>query len=200
LPEHSLNNIFIKEKEATAAKVTFQEDVLAAAKEEVARVTRLSLSEQTRGDIILKTWEANIVERKRLARELKKSCEEEFYDLEKDSLCIGRNNILEVLGQIDIAKNQFDFKTSMEETKDEILQLKQVDLTQINKWIVNPGLQIQSLSLEAGKMEDRMPHIEKILYTFEANDTTDPSRLVVQFVGRCIQCVEQGKANTLGNK
>jgi hypothetical protein len=117
LAEHSLNNICIKEKEATAARVTFQEVVLAATKEEVARVTRLSLSEQTRGDIILKTWEANIVESKRLAREVKKSCEEAFYALDKESLCIGRDNIPEALGQIDIAKNQFDFKTSMEEAR-----------------------------------------------------------------------------------
>jgi hypothetical protein len=61
--------------------------------------------------------------------------------------------------------------------------LKQIDLTQINKWIVNPNLQLKFLSLEARKMEDRMPHIEKRLYTFEANDTTEPSRMVVEFVG-----------------
>jgi hypothetical protein len=76
--DHSLNNIYIKEREATAARVTFQEAILSATKDEVARVTRLSLSEQTRGDIILKTWEANLVESKRLAREVKKSCEEAF--------------------------------------------------------------------------------------------------------------------------
>jgi hypothetical protein len=93
----------------------------------------LSLSKQTRGDIILKTWEANIVERKRLVREVKKACEETFYALDNESLCIGRDNIPEILGQIDIVKNQFDFKTSMEEARDEILQLKQVDLIQIKK-------------------------------------------------------------------
>jgi hypothetical protein len=48
--------------------------------------------------------------------------------------------------------------------------------------------------LEVRRMEDRLPHIENKLYTFEANDTTEPSRLVVQFVGRCVQCVEQGKS------
>jgi hypothetical protein len=47
-------------------------------------------------------------------------------------------------------------------------------------------------------MEDRLPHIEKRLYTLEANDTVEPSRLVVQFVGRCVQCVKQGKASNSG--
>jgi hypothetical protein len=88
----------------------------------------------------------------------------------------------------------------MEEARAKILQLKQVDLTQINKWIVNPSLRLQSISLESRRMEDRLPHIENKLYTFEANDTTEPSRLVVQLVGRCVQCVEQGKANMSGNK
>jgi hypothetical protein len=95
------------------ARITFQEVVLAIAKEEVPWVKILSLSEQTRGDIILKTWEANIVERKTLARELKKYCKEAFYALDRESLCVRRNNIPEVLGQIDTTKNQFDFNTNM---------------------------------------------------------------------------------------
>jgi hypothetical protein len=73
--DHSLNTIFINKREATAARVTFQEVVLSSTKEEIVNVTRLSLSEKTRGDIILETWEANIVESKRLAKEVKKACE-----------------------------------------------------------------------------------------------------------------------------
>jgi hypothetical protein len=160
----------------------------------------LSLSEQTRGDIILKTWEANLAERKRLAREVKTVCEEALSSLDKESLDVEGDSISEALGKIDIAKNQLNSKTSMEEARTTIQQLKQIDLIQINKWIVNPSLRLQAISSEARKMQDKLPHIEKKLYTFEAKDTTEPSRLVVQFVGRCVQCVEQGKANTSGNK
>jgi hypothetical protein len=198
--DQSLNNIFLKEREAIAARATFQEAVVSSTKEEVAMVSRLSLSEQTRGDIILKTWEANIVESKRLAKEVKKACEEAFHSLDKESLGLEKDNISEVLGQVDIAKNQLNFRTNMEEARAEILQLKQIDITQIHKWIVGPSLQLQSTYSEDRRMEDRLPHLENKLYTFEANDTTEPSRLVVQFVGKCVQCVEQGKANTSGNK
>ena len=83
-------------------------------------------------------------------------------------------------------KNQSDFKESMEEAWAKILQLKQVDLTLMNKWIVNPRLRLHSLSLEARRVEDKLPHIERKFYTFEENDTTEPSRTVVQFVSRCI--------------
>jgi hypothetical protein len=42
----SLNNIYIKEREATAARAKFQEAILIAPKDDVPEVPRLSLSEQ----------------------------------------------------------------------------------------------------------------------------------------------------------
>jgi hypothetical protein len=119
----------------------------------------LSLSEQTRGDIILKNWEANIVESKILVKEVKISHEEAFYALDKESLYVGRDNISEALGQIDMGKNQSHFKASMEEARAKILQLKQVDLNLMNKWIVNPSLRLQSISLESRRVEYKLPHI-----------------------------------------
>jgi len=75
----------------------------------------------------------------------------------------------------------------MEEVRVEIEQLKQVDLSQINKWIVNPNLWLQSITIKSRRMEDRLPRIENKLYTFQENNTTELSRLVVQLVGRCVQ-------------
>jgi hypothetical protein len=83
-------------------------------------------------------------------------------------------------------KNKHNSKTSIKESRTTIQQLKQIDLIQINKWIVNPNLQLHAISLEAKKTQDRLPHIEKKLYIFEANETTDPSRLLMQLVSRCI--------------
>jgi hypothetical protein len=73
---------------------------------------------------------------------VKKSCEEAFSSLNKESLDMERDSIFEALGQIDIAKNQLNSKTSMEEAWTSIQQLKQIDLIHINKWIVNPSLQL----------------------------------------------------------
>ena len=122
--DQSLNNIFLKEREAIAARATFQEVVVSSAREEVAMVSRLSLLEKNRGDIIRKTWEPNIVESKRLAKEVKKACEEDFHSLDKGSLGLDKYNISEVLGKVDIAKHQLNVKTNMEEARTKILQLK----------------------------------------------------------------------------
>ena len=65
---------------------------------------------------------------------------------------------------------------------------------------MNPNLQLQSIASEDRRMENRLPQLEKKLYAFEANDFTEPSRLVLQFVNKCVKCIEQGKNNTSENQ
>jgi hypothetical protein len=145
----SLKNIYIKEREARSARAKFQEAILLVPKDDVSEVPRLSLSEQTRGDIILKAWETNLAESKRLAREVNEACLEAISSLDKGILDVEGNTISEALGQIDIAKNQYNSRTSKEEAMTTIQQMNQIDLIQINKWIVNPSLQLQVTSLGA---------------------------------------------------
>ena len=120
----SLDNIWFREREATIARITFQEAVGSSSREEIYVIPRLSVAEQVRGDIILKTWEVNITESKRLAKEIKEACEEVFHSLNKKSLGLGKDDCSEVLGQIDIVKHQLDIKASLEEAQVEISQLK----------------------------------------------------------------------------
>jgi hypothetical protein len=115
--DQSLRNIGVKEREAIVAWATFQEEIMASTREGVSMISRLSPSEQTRGDIILNTWETNIAESKRKDKEVKKDCEETFHSLDKESLGLGNDNISEVLGQVDIAKHKLNIKTNMEEAR-----------------------------------------------------------------------------------
>jgi hypothetical protein len=116
----SLENIFLREREATTARITFQEAVVSSPTEEIYVIPILYVAEQVRGDIILKTWEANIAESKRLAKEIKEACEEVFHSLNKKSLGLEKDDCSEVLGQIDIVKHQLDIKASLEEARVEI--------------------------------------------------------------------------------
>jgi hypothetical protein len=116
----SLENICLGEREVTTTRITFQEAVVSSDKEEIFVIARLSIAEQVRGDIILKTWEANIVESKILAKEIKEVCEEVFHSLNKKSLGLRKDECSEVLGQIDIVKHQLDIKASLEEAQAEI--------------------------------------------------------------------------------
>jgi hypothetical protein len=135
-----------------------------------------------------------------MAKEVKEFCEEDFHSLNKESLGLDKEDSSGVLGHIDITKHQLDIKTNMEEAQAEISQIKQVDIIQINRWLVKPSLQLQSIVLEDRQMEEILPQFEKKLYIFEANNLIEPSRMVAQFVSRCIKCIEQGKCITAGNK
>jgi len=68
---------------------------VSSAREGISMVPRLSVSEQVRGNIILKTWEDNIVESKRMAKEVKEDCEEAFHSLNKESLGLREDDLMQ---------------------------------------------------------------------------------------------------------
>jgi hypothetical protein len=84
-------------------------------KEEVGKIQKLSISEQVKGDVILKVWEADLAENKRITREVNDDCQGIFDLLEKDSLNIGKNNCPGLLGEMNIVKHQLRFKEELEE-------------------------------------------------------------------------------------
>ena len=55
--EKILENISLREREAGATWVTFQDVVIATTKIEIVNTSKLSITEQTRGNILLKLWE-----------------------------------------------------------------------------------------------------------------------------------------------
>ena len=57
----------------------------------------LSISKQTIGDIILKTWESNIDEGRKMVKEVKEYCEEVFCSLNKELLGLDKEDISRIL-------------------------------------------------------------------------------------------------------
>jgi hypothetical protein len=135
-------------------------------KDDVSYVHWISLSEKIRGDMALKAWETNLAKSKRLAREINEACLEAFASLDKGLIDFKGNIIFEALGQIDIAKNQYNSRTNKEEAMTAIQKMNQIDLIQINKWIVNPSLWLQVTYQGVKRIQERLPHVERKLYTF----------------------------------
>jgi hypothetical protein len=139
----SFDNIVLKEKKTKAARDTFQKAFVLSGNEEVSKTPRLSVTEKIRGDIMLKVWEANIAENKRMAKEIKDDCEEIFDLLDKGSLGIGRDNCIGILGTINIIRHQLNFKENLNEIHMEISQLEEIDVTLIDRWLVKKNLKLQ---------------------------------------------------------
>jgi hypothetical protein len=98
--------------------------------------SKLSIAKQTRGNILLKVWEQNILESKGRDNEVKNFCEENFSLISKGLLDLDKESSSRTLGKINIAKHLFDIKENMQEQQVGISQISQVDMTQVDKWLV----------------------------------------------------------------
>jgi hypothetical protein len=71
----SLENVLQKEIEVKAARTAFQNAVALSTKDEVGKIQKLSISEQVKGDVILKVLEADLAENKRITKDVKDDCQ-----------------------------------------------------------------------------------------------------------------------------
>jgi hypothetical protein len=110
-----LEDILQKEREVKEARTTFQKAVALSTKEEVKKIQKPFVSEQVKGDVILKVWEADLTENKRITREVNDDCQGIFDLLEKASLNIRKNDCPGLLGEINIVKHQLRFKEEIKE-------------------------------------------------------------------------------------
>jgi hypothetical protein len=69
-----------------------------------------------------------------------------------------------------------NIKESLNEAQIENFHLIQVNVVQMDKWLVKPNLQLQSVKFEDKRIEDRLPKIQRKLYLFEAKDVSEPSQ------------------------
>jgi hypothetical protein len=175
----------------------FQKETTFSAREEVPTSPKPTVEEQITGDIILKTWEANIAESMKMAREVKKECEEAFNRLDTKTLGIGKGDCPRLLGQINVVRHQMHIKEGWDEAHLEISQLKQLDITQIDKWLIKPNLRLQWMKCEKEKIEDRLSKIQRKMYVFEAKDAIETSIILVQFLERCVECSGPSKGSAL---
>jgi hypothetical protein len=113
--------------------------------------------------------------------------------ISKGLLDLDKESSAGTLRKINIAKHLLDIKENMEEKQVEISQISQVDMTQMDKWLVQPNLQLCSIITENQQVGKSLPQLVKNCYTLEASDKAEPSRLVAQLVERCITCIEQVK-------
>ena len=200
LIDRVLENLTLKEKEVGAARVSFQEAIIATTKRETCSSSRFSILEQTRGNILLKEWERDISEGRQQAREIRKSCEEAFDFLDGSWLGSDDEGNTETLGQINTTKHLLKIKENEERELAEISQMTLTDIVQIDKWLIKPSVQLCSIIAKDQQVEGKLPQLVKDCYTFEENNQEEPSRLISQLVEKCVTCTEHVKGQVSGTK
>jgi hypothetical protein len=108
-------------------------------------------------------------------------------------LNLDSENNTEALGQINIAKHLLNIFENEERELAEISQITQTDIIQVDKWLIKPSVHLCSISAEDRQVEGKFPQLVKDYYTFEANNQTEPSRLIAQLVKKWVTCTEHTK-------
>jgi hypothetical protein len=196
----SLDNIILLEKEAKAERNTFQKAVACSRNREMLKYLKLSVTEQIRGDIMLKAWETNIVENKKIVKEIKDDCEGIFDSLDKQALGLERNDFSRILGHINIVKQQLYYKESSQEVQAEISQLSEINTNQIDKWLIQPNLKPQVIRSVDKVFEDQLPKIQRNFYLFETKDLLTPPRIFVHFLEKCVECIASKEGESSAKK
>ena len=170
------------------------------ARREIRSSSSFPISEQTRGNILLKEWERNISEGRQQAKEIRKSCEETFSLLNGMWLGSYGESSTEILGQINTAKYLLNIKENEERELVEISQITQTNIVQIDKWLIKPSILLCSINTKDQQVEGKLPRLVKYCYVFEANNQAEPSKLISQLVVKCVICTEQAKRQVSGTK
>jgi hypothetical protein len=113
----SMEMVVQKEREAKATRNSFQKVITSLQKEETGKTQKLSISEQLKGDIMIKVWETKLAEYKKITKGINEDCQRIFNLIEKDSVNIGTDSFSELLGEVNITRYQLKSKEELEEKK-----------------------------------------------------------------------------------
>jgi hypothetical protein len=78
----------------------------------------------------------------------------------------------------------------------EISQLKEMDVTLIDKWLVKPKLKLQSIKFVGKEIEHQLLETQRKFYLFEAKDLPESPRDFVHLLEKCIQYIKSKEGDT----
>jgi hypothetical protein len=166
----------------------------------LASTPKFIISEQTRGNILLKDWEHNITMGKEQTQKVTNSLEEAFNSIDGEFLGIDSGGNFEALMQMNVEQISLDLKDKDERDSADISQMNMVDIFQVDKHMIKPSAQLSALDIIDAQMEDNLQQLARECYFVEASCQVEPSRLISQLVEKCIACTESARRQPPGTK
>jgi len=194
--KRSMEKVVQKEKEAKAARNSFQKIITSLQKEENGKSQKLSISEQLKGDVMIKVWETKLEGYKRITKGINEDCQKIFDFIEKDSLHSGTDDFSELLGEINISRYQLKTKEELEGKKAEISNIKMVNIAEIEKWMIASSSKLEKVKFTEKTIATQLLGIQKSFFSFEANEVPEAPKALVKFLGKYVQEVEADKESS----
>jgi hypothetical protein len=104
-----------------------------------------TIADKMKGDVMLKVWETKLQGYKGVTEEVINHCERIFDSIEKDSTHDENNGLSQPLGEINIDRHQLKIREELEEKKTEISNVKAVNISEIEKWMIGPSSKLERI-------------------------------------------------------
>jgi hypothetical protein len=192
----SMEKVVQKEKEAKATRNSFQKIITSLQKEEAGKLQKLSISEQLKGDVMIKVWETKLEEYKRITKEVNEDCQKIFNVIEKDSAQIGTDDFSKLLGEIDFNRYQLKTKEELEEKKAEISNIKMVNMAEIEKLMIASSSKLEKIKSTEKTIATQLPGLQRSFFSFEANEVPEAPKVLVNFLEKYVQDIEADKGSS----
>jgi hypothetical protein len=192
----SLDVAVLKEIEAKAVRDSFQRVLSALQEKEIRQSQKLSISEQLKGDVMLKVWETKLKEYKGMTEEVINDCQRIFGSINKDSIQDETNGLPESLGETNINDHQLKIREEFEEKKMEISNVKAVNISEIEKWMIGPSSRLERIKSTERAIVNQLPRLQRSFFSLEANEVPEVPKALVDFLERHIQATEADKESS----
>jgi hypothetical protein len=183
-------NLTVKERNAEAARIIFQEAVIATNNRFSTGTPGLSIAEQTRGNILLKKWEHDIALSRDQVQKVTNSLEETSKNMKAELLGMENGGGTEALRQIDMERISIDIKEKNERDLVEISKMDRAGMAQIDEHLIQSSAQLGTLNIVDEFMGNQLPQLARECYFAEASCQAEPSQLISQFLDKCRICTE----------
>jgi hypothetical protein len=141
---------------------------------------------------MIKVWESKLEEYKGINED----CQRIFNFIEKDSVNIGTDVFYELLGEVNIARYQLKSKEELEERKSEISNIKSINITEIEKWMITSSSKLEKIKFTEKTIESQLPGLQRRFFSFEANEVPEAPKALLNFLGKYVQCVGTEKESS----
>ena len=185
-----------KEMEAKAVRNSFQKMITALQNEEIGKSQKLSISEQLKGDAMIKVWETNLEGYKRITKNVNEDCQRIFNFIEKESTHIRTDGLPHSLEEIDINRCRIKAKEEFEEKKVEVSNIRTVNMAEIEKLIIASSSKLEKVKSTERTITNQLPELQRGFFSFEAHEIPEAPKALVNFLEKHIQGSETDKESS----
>jgi hypothetical protein len=71
-----------------------------------------------------------------------------------------------------------------------------VNIAEIDKWMIDSSSKLEKVKFTEKTIESQLPSLQRIFFSFEANEVPEAPKVLVKFLGKYVQYMEADKESS----